>query len=131
MKQSIGNKLIVGILIVITAIVFFLSFTKTYVQFIGADSFQSDGCSLFPDAIGKSKYGSCCRTHDRSYYNGGSVSDRKAADDALYSCVAQEGSTALATAIYWGVRIGGTPYLPTSFRWNFGADYGNFYSDNY
>ena len=43
-----------------------------------------------------------------------------AADRALHDCVDQVGEPAIATLMLAGVRIGGTPYLPTRFRWGYG-----------
>jgi hypothetical protein len=128
MKQSTGNTIVITTCIIITSIVFVISFGKQYIRFNGLEHFNSDGCSLFPDTLGESNYRSCCYTHDQAYYTGGSRNDRAVADKALYRCVANTSSNFIASVMYIGVRIGGSPYLPTSFRWNFSKDYGNFYS---
>jgi hypothetical protein len=79
--------------------------------------FKSDGCSLFPDG----NYHDCCVQHDQTYYFGGSLKERRAADKALYKCVRSKGnSKLLASMIYMGVRVGGVSFLPTPFRWGFG-----------
>ncbi len=79
--------------------------------------FKSDGCSLFPDG----NYRDCCVTHDKAYFFGGSLKERRAADKELYKCVRAKGNNKfLASLIYLGVRVGGVPFLPTPFRWGFG-----------
>ena len=84
--------------------------------------FTSDGCSVFPDgtASHQSLWLQCCRAHDYAYWKGGTHDERLAADRALHDCVDQVGEPAIATLMLAGVRIGGTPYLPTRFRWGYG-----------
>ena len=84
------------------------------------DDFKSDGCTLFPDG----NYRDCCVEHDKDYYFGGSLAERKASDDRLRKCVRSKGKgwkrKFLASAIWLGVRVGGVSFLPTPFRWGFG-----------
>lgn len=88
------------------------------VQTIPAD-FKSDGCSHFPDG----DYLDCCVEHDKTYFAGGSWTQRWRADKKLYQCVAAKNgfSHKLIAPVMWaGVRVFGAPFLPTSFRWGFG-----------
>ncbi len=78
--------------------------------------FVGDGCTMFPDG----DYRDCCQAHDRDYYRGGTKAERKASDKRLEQCVRDKGHKFLSKMIYFGVRIGGVPWLPTSFRWGFG-----------
>ena len=82
--------------------------------------FKSDNCSWFPDG----NYADCCVEHDKDYYFGGSLSERRAADKRLRSCVLSKGKgwkrQVLANMMYYGVRIGAVSWLPTPFRWGFG-----------
>jgi len=79
--------------------------------------FRSDGCSLFPDGT----YYSCCYLHDVAYWAGGTADDRERADRSLRACVLDiTQNAALAEAMYHGVRVGGGPELPTSYRWGYG-----------
>ncbi|MBI3299871.1 MAG: DUF3943 domain-containing protein [Elusimicrobia bacterium] len=80
--------------------------------------FTSDGCSLFPD--GPPARRECCLRHDRSYWLGGTRAERRAADGDFRDCVAAAGEPAAARWMYRGSRAGGTPYLPTPFRWGYG-----------
>ena len=84
--------------------------------------FESDGCSSFPDGtLGQSElWLQCCVEHDRSYWKGGTYSDRLSADKELEMCVADVGEPAIAKLMLAGVRVGGTPIWPTSFRWGYG-----------
>jgi hypothetical protein len=87
--------------------------------------FATDGCSLYPD--GTSEYRDlwlhCCRRHDRKYWLGGTRAERLKADIELRDCVAAVGQPRIAERMLRGVRAGGTPYLPTRFRWGYGWRY--------
>jgi hypothetical protein len=82
--------------------------------------FRSDGCSLFPDG----NYYGCCWVHDVAYWPGGTAAQRERADEALRTCVQDAtGSAPLAQLVFHGVRVGGGPELPTTYRWGFGWPY--------
>jgi hypothetical protein len=91
--------------------------------------FTSDGCSVFPDGTftEKNRWLRCCVRHDYDYWQGGSYQQRIIADKALKSCVTKIGEPKIATIMLAGVRVGGTPYLPTQFRWGYGWPYPKFY----
>jgi hypothetical protein len=81
--------------------------------------FVSDGCSMFPDG----DYCDCCVEHDKEYFIGGSLKERREADKRLYRCIRSKGGAKhkfVAAVMYLGVRIGGVSFLPTPFRWGFG-----------
>ena len=84
--------------------------------------FESDGCSSFPNGTVKQNelWLSCCVAHDYAYWKGGTYQDRVAADKELVTCVSAAGETEIALLMLAGVRVGGTPYLPTRFRWGYG-----------
>jgi hypothetical protein len=91
--------------------------------------FTTDGCSAFPDGTFEQKelWLECCTAHDYSYWKGGSYNDRVKADQALEQCVAKSGEPEIALLMLAGVRVGGSPLLPTSFRWGYGWSYPKFY----
>ncbi|VAW61648.1 hypothetical protein MNBD_GAMMA09-3852 [hydrothermal vent metagenome] len=91
--------------------------------------FESDGCSGFPDGTHEQHtlWLSCCTEHDRAYWKGGTYEERKKADKALKVCVEKQGEPEIASLMLAGVRVGGTPYLPTAFRWGYGWPYSRFY----
>ncbi len=93
--------------------------------------FTSDGCSAFPDGtIAQNElWLSCCTTHDRAYWKGGSYSQRLKADIDLQKCVAQLGEEVVSLLMLTGVRVGGTPFLPTTFRWGYGWPYPRAYGE--
>ena len=95
------------------------------------DPFTSDGCSSFPDGTLKQKqlWLSCCVAHDKSYWVGGSYQQRVDADNELEACVEKVGEKAIAKLMLAGVRVGGSPYWPTSFRWGYGWDYPRGYQE--
>lgn len=83
--------------------------------------YVSDGCSHFPDG----DYIECCYNHDKSYFVGGSWTQRWRADKKLYKCVAAKDGfkhKLIAPVMWSGVRIFGAPFLPTPFRWGFGKN---------
>lgn len=63
----------------------------------------------------------CCFQHDIAYWRGGTEAQRQQADEQLQSCVeSKTGNGALAKLMYEGVRVGGSPYFPTWYRWGYG-----------
>ena len=91
--------------------------------------FTTDGCSLFPDGLPNHKnlWLECCIEHDKAYWQGGTYAERKTADRALSSCVAQVNEPRIAKLMLGGVRVGGSPYWFSSFRWGYGWPYGRGY----
>jgi len=92
-------------------------------------SFVSDGCSAFPDGTlaQNTLWLSCCREHDFNYWKGGTFQQRLESDRTLKSCVVNVGEPEIALLMLAGVRVGGTPFLPTQFRWGYGWPYPRFY----
>jgi len=91
--------------------------------------FTSDGCSAFPDGTlqQQSLWVNCCIRHDLAYWQGGTHEQRAQADKALQSCVTQAGEDKVADLMLAGVRVGGSPYWPTPFRWGYGWSFGRGY----
>jgi hypothetical protein len=84
--------------------------------------FATDGCSDFPDGTLRHRqiWRDCCVAHDRAYWRGGTYDERLEADRALQACVFATGETAIASIMLAGVRVGGSPWWPTRFRWGYG-----------
>lgn len=84
-----------------------------------------DGCSVFPDGTmeHQSLWVNCCIQHDISYWQGGTHEERLKADQELERCVAKVGEPEIARLMLAGVRVGGSPYYPTSYRWGYGWPY--------
>jgi len=95
------------------------------------DAFTTDGCSDFPDGTPAHKelWRKCCVAHDVKYWAGGSYADRFKADLDLRSCVQSVGEPVIADLMLAGVRVGGSPWWPTRFRWGYGWPYTNGYSE--
>jgi hypothetical protein len=51
---------------------------------------------------------------------GGNWEERLDADIDLFRCVYKSTGFGMAILMFIGVRIGGTPFLPTPWRWGFG-----------
>lgn len=77
--------------------------------------FTSDGCTRWPN----DSWLSCCIVHDITYWCGGSEQDRKDADQDFKQCVNKK-MQVMGDVMYSGVRIGGSPWLPTPWRWGYG-----------
>ncbi|ROS01746.1 hypothetical protein EDC56_2191 [Sinobacterium caligoides] len=91
--------------------------------------FSSDGCSAFPDGTLSDRrlWHRCCAAHDLAYWRGGSYRERLFADQELERCVSEVADPELALLMMAGVRVGGTPLIPTSFRWGYGWPYPHLY----
>ena len=91
--------------------------------------FTTDGCSDFPDGTPAHKdlWHRCCVAHDLKYWAGGTFDERLQADLELRSCVSAVGEPAIAELMLAGVRVGGSPWWPSSFRWGYGWPYTNGY----
>ena len=91
--------------------------------------FISDGCSAFPDGTREQNtlWLKCCIEHDRAYWAGGSYDERLQADKALQECMETVGEPEIARIMLAGVRVGGSPYFPTRFRWGYGWPYPRWY----
>ena len=87
--------------------------------------FTTDGCSRFPDGTLSEPdlWLECCTVHDVAYWQGGTDEQRSVADLELKQCVSGLGRPKIALLMFVGVQIGGTPYVPTSFRWGYGWPY--------
>lgn len=87
--------------------------------------FTTDGCSVFPDGTSKQKalWMQCCIRHDFSYWKGGTAEQRKLADSNLEMCVADLGEKNTSLIMLTGVRLGGSPFYPTWYRWGYGWPY--------
>jgi len=91
----------------------------------GLMPFKSDGCSAFPDGTfaDRNLWLNCCIEHDKAYWAGGTKEQKEASDEKLKQCVAEIGQPQIADIMLKGVQVGGTPYLPTTFRWGYGWPY--------
>lgn len=87
--------------------------------------FTSDGCSAFPDGTlqQQSLWLNCCIKHDLAYWKGGTYQERLDADLGLEQCVTGIGEPNVGKLMLAGVRVGGSPYWPTSYRWGYGWSY--------
>jgi hypothetical protein len=92
--------------------------------------FTSDGCTLYPDGKpGDPRlWCDCCFAHDITYWRGGTEAERLRADEALRACMLERtGDPRIATMMYEGVRLGGSPAFPDWYRWGYGWPYGRGY----
>ncbi len=85
-------------------------------------AFRFDGCSCFPEGTLKKPdlWEKDCLKHDIAYWQGGTRYERKRADQKFREGIRSRGKPMIAQLAYTGVRVGGTPWLPTPWRWGFG-----------
>ncbi len=114
MKASLSIPLYIALLLLVTPL-----WSDTL------KPFTTDGCSMFPDGTyqQQSLWMECCIRHDIAYWQGGTEPQRLAADQALERCVSQVGEPEIAKLMLAGVRVGGSPFFPTSYRWGYGWSY--------
>ena len=94
--------------------------------------FNSDGCSMFLDRslINEDDWCECCFEHDLAYWQGGSKEARLQADRAFRQCITEvTGNRELAEVMYAAVRLGGSPYYYSWYRWGYGWNYGRTYQE--
>jgi len=92
--------------------------------------FTSDGCSSFPNGTFEQTelWLQCCTAHDVAYWKGGTYDQRLEADEALRMCVKEVGEPEIALLMLAGVRVGGSPVWPTTYRWGYGWSYPKWYA---
>jgi len=108
---------------------FFLPVSAAFAETI--KPFRSDGCSSFPDGTIKEKalWLECCVLHDKDYWQGGTKQQRLKADIKLKQCVSSVGKPIIAKLMLTGVRVGGSPYWPTAYRWGYGWEFPKAYGE--
>lgn len=97
---------------------------------------DSDGCTIIskPYMWLTGKYleqRPCCIKHDEWYHFGGTHAQRLFADQELRDCVLDCGDTQFEKACFWvvgwamyyAVRVGGSPKLPFKWRWRNNVSY--------
>ncbi len=114
-----------------TTILVIILFLPTFTMGGEIKPLTIDGCSLFPDGTieQQSLWANCCIRHDISYWQGGTSTEREKADESLRECVLKVGEPEIAEIMLAGVRIGGSPYFPTSYRWGYGWPYPRGYKE--
>jgi len=117
------------ILLVIVLTGFFASSNANSVQELAP--FATDGCSLFPNGTPDKPnlWLHCCKAHDLDYWQGGTRAQRLLSDLRLQQCVSDTGQAKIAILMFNGVRVGGSPALPTPFRWGYGWPFSKKYSE--
>jgi len=103
--------------------------SQTKVLAEGLQPFTTDGCSSFPDGtlLNRELWLQCCINHDLAYWQGGTYQERLAADRQLAQCVTAVGGPVIGGLMFHGVRVGGSPFWPTHFRWGYGWPYARGY----
>ena len=101
------------------------NFLHTTTNEITIKEFTTDVCTGLPST----SFDECCIAHDRAYWKGGSAKQRLQADVEFKECVERKTqSPVTAEIVYTAVRVGGTPFLPTPWRWGYGWNFGRGYT---
>lgn len=84
--------------------------------------FTTDWCSSFPDGtiFNPDVWRECCVNHDKEYWKGWTKIEKNIADQILWKCVSSKGYPILWFLMKYWVKIWGSAYFPTSFRWWYG-----------
>ena len=84
-------------------------------------AFTADGCTGVPDGprSDSARWTGACILHDYRYWRGGTWKDRLQADRELAANMAKAGNPVAARIYFIGIRLGGTPWLPTPWRWGY------------
>nr|BDT27001.1 hypothetical protein BHI3_04670 [Bacteriovorax sp. HI3] len=85
--------------------------------------FESDGCSMVPDSepFSNNDWLNCCIPHDINYWKGGTAEEKEKTDMAFKACLEKNKMGKwLSTIFYYGVSLGGTPKIKTTWRWGYG-----------
>jgi hypothetical protein len=86
--------------------------------------FTTDKCTLIPEGT----WEQCCVEHDDDYWMGGSSNERKVVDRKFRACVqGSSNNKILPLLMYSVVRISGTPFIRTPWRWGYGWEFGRGY----
>lgn len=86
-------------------------------------SFETDGCSAYPDGnpfTSTHEWLHCCIAHDMRYWIGGTLEQKKFADEELGKCIEAETTPGHGDLMEAGVAIGGSAHFPTGWRWGYG-----------
>jgi len=98
---------------------------------------NSDGCTVLSwvyNTLTRKKlpFRECCVSHDEDYWYGGTRKQRSESDKRLRKCVYTYNNgtflsklfyTVLSWAMWVAVRIGGSPKIPSPWRWEFSSNY--------
>ena len=121
-----GSRMLLVNRVIISAVLIVLS---TWTMSDELKPFTTDGCSAFPDGTLEENelWLACCTAHDNAYWKGGTYNDRQKADGELQVCVEGVGEPEISLLMLAGVRVGGSPFFPTIFRWGYGWSYPRLY----
>lgn len=99
--------------------IFMLAFT---VSAQGIKSFETDGCTMYPDGTSDnpSLWYHCCLEHDLRYWVGGDREDQKISDLKLKQCVRKVSTTWRAEIMYRGIRLGHLSPIKSKYKWGWG-----------
>jgi len=91
--------------------------------------FTTDGCSggmswFWNNVLRReTPWRHACVVHDLQYWLGGTKDDRLHSDIRLFADVVKNGHSIIALLMFIAVRIGGSAYWPTSYRWGYRYGY--------
>ena len=90
-------------------------------QILPESDFQSDGCTLWPQAILDISWEESCLEHDIKYWFGGPEEERLKADEKLRDDI-NKIMPGMGDIVYLGVKAGGTNLIPFPWHWGYGWD---------
>ncbi|OGD69659.1 hypothetical protein A3I18_00880 [Candidatus Campbellbacteria bacterium RIFCSPLOWO2_02_FULL_35_11] len=130
------NKIVSLIAILVVFLLFYLAQNRSYVKVdseivkqeiqkvangrkIPPIEFETDGCSMWPDAILDLSWKDSCVKHDIYYWLGGSEEERLLADQELKNSI-NDVLPGMGDIVYLGVRLGAKNLIPFPWGWGYG-----------
>jgi len=91
---------------------------------------QTYHCANLPEKLAVEKWGNCCSELDREYWRGGTFIAQREANSAFRTCLGDVYPESYMPIIaYYGLYAVSSPFVPTSWRWGYGWDFGHGFRD--
>lgn len=91
---------------------------------------QTYHCEHLPEKFAVDQWGHCCSALDLEYWRGGTFIAQREANDAFRSCLGDVYPESYVPIIaYYGLYVVNSPFIPTSWRWGYGWDFGHGFRD--
>ncbi len=134
-KKIIKSKIIIwaGLILILVSFVYFdqqfepedvdelVEIANSKTEAVPTEEFHTDGCSLWINGFFNKDFTDICIEHDIKYWRGGSLEERKQADDELRERV-NERVPLMGDIMYIGVRAFGFPNPLVPWGWGYGFD---------
>lgn len=91
---------------------------------------ESYHCAHLPEKLAVDQWSDCCSELDRQYWRGGPFTAQREANQTFRSCIASVyPESYIPVMTYYGLYVFSSPFVPTSWRWAYGWDFGHGFRD--